>query len=293
MTVDIPTVLVATTFVAQILTMSFIVPARFRRYFALLFERYPQREFPRLYPVPQEQMEHSIAMHKPVYAMVGVAGLVVLAVALFNGASSYTLARLMTYYMLVQFLPLMSRLFWARRLTRAFRAMEPPAVRSTELRRIRVTDFISSTVIILGLLGSCAALTCAVLAYMWAASIAQVTFTLVLHGWLLGRMIYVLVTPVTLGRVDPYMSQADVFRARQQRLRLLFVGGGALGAYAVFMLLYGVHVVRFDFAYLCAGASIVSQGVILIAAARTLRALGDRDFSVYRSDDGIQPASAS
>jgi hypothetical protein len=284
---------VATTFVAQILTMSFIVPARFRRYFALLFERYPQREYPRLYPVPQEQMERSIAMHKPLYAATGIAGLIVLGTGLASGANATTLGRLMTYYMLVQFLPLLSRLVWTMRVARAFRAMAPPAVRSAELRRTHVTDFVPPLAIALGLLGSCAALTCAVLAYLWSGSMAQVAFTLVLHGWLTSRMVYVLLTPVTLGRSDPYMSQADVFRARQQRLRLLFIGGGLLGAYGCFMLLYGVNVVRFDFAYLCAGASIVSQAVILLGASRTLRTLGARDFSVYRSDDGTQPASAS
>jgi hypothetical protein len=293
MTVDVPTALVAATFAAQVLTMSFVVPARFRRYFALLFERYPQREFPRLYPVPQEQMEQSIAMHKPIYVATGVAGLLVLGVGLSAGAEAVTLARLMTYYMLVQFMPLLSRLVWSMRVARAFRAMTPPPVRSAELRRTRVTEFVPPMAIVFGLLGSSSGLACAAFGYTRSASLAQVAFAVIVNGWLLGRMVYVLATPVTLGRVDPYMSEEDVFRARRQRLRLLFGGGGALGAYASFMLLYGAHVVRFDFAYLCAVASLLSQAVVLLAAARTLRTLEERDFSVYRSRDGIQPAGAS
>ena len=41
MTIDITAGLVAASFAAQILTISFIVPARFRRYLALMLERYP------------------------------------------------------------------------------------------------------------------------------------------------------------------------------------------------------------------------------------------------------------
>jgi len=293
MTFDVPTTLVATTFIAQILTMSFIVPGRFRRYFTLLFERYPQREFPRLYPVSQEQMERSIAMHKPVYAAAGIAGFFVLAGGLLSGATAVTLARLMTYYMIVQFIPLISRLVWTMKVARAFRTMEPPPVRSVELRRMRVTDFVPPVAIVLGPIGVIAALACAALAYARSATIVQVSVAAIISLWLLGRMVYVLVTPVTFGRPDPYMSQDDLFRARQQRFRLLFMGGAVLGAYFSFMLLYAARIIQFDFAYLTAGVSLLCQAWVVLVTSRIRRTLDDRDFSVYRSDDGIQPAGAS
>jgi hypothetical protein len=74
---------------------------------------------------------------------------------------------------------------------------------------------------------------------------------------------------------------------------LLFGGGGALGAYFSFMLLYTAGIIQFEFTYLVAGVSILSQLVILGAASRTLRTSDNRDFTVYRENDGTQPTGAS
>jgi len=283
-TIDVRTAVVAATFAAQILTISFIVPARFRRHSALLFERYPPAEFPRLYPISLERLQREIAILRVLYLLVGIGGLVVLAKHLLYHDDAIELGRVMIWYLLVQYIPVFLRLSLGIRMARAFRAMPPPSVRSADLREWRAVDFIPPVGIGLGLLGSVSALACT--GFVYAQSFVSVGFVMVsalFNGWLLFRMLYVLFMPVTFGRSDPYMSQADVFRARQRRFRALFRGGSLLGAYFSFMLLYEAGVVRFDLAYLCVLVSVICQALFFVAAWRMFCALENRDYSVYRS----------
>jgi len=119
-------------------------------------------------------------------------------------------------------------------------------------------------------------------------------FSVLVNGWVLFRMLYVLLMPVTFGRTDPYMSQTDVFQARLRRFHFLFRGGGCLGAYFSFMLLYVAGFVRFDLAYLCVGVSVLCQALFLAVAWRMSCALENRDFSVYRSDSAPgRPATSA
>jgi hypothetical protein len=247
---------------ANMILVSFVAPARIRRYFAL-------------------------------DSLVGMGGIVVLALAMRNLDNAFELSRVMLWYMLAQYIPVVSRLAWTIRLARAFRALPPPSIRRVELRQWRAVDFVSPVAIGLGLFASVLACVCAGIAYMQpSVSIWLVLFSGIVNGWILFRMLYVLIMPVTFGRADPYMSQGDVFEARRTRFRVLFVGGACLGAYFSFVLLYVAGLVRFDVAYLAVGVSVLCQALFLAAASRMFRALESRDFSVYRDDTGIQPACA-
>jgi hypothetical protein len=290
-TIDVTTGLVAATFAAQILVISFIVPARFRRYLALMFERYPEREFPRLYPISRRRMERLMAVHKRLHLVVGIAGVVALTLGAFYARNVTKLAGVMVGYMLVQYVPVLFRLAWTIRLARAFRAMPLPNVRTVELRQWRAVDFVSPLAIGAGLSGSGMALLMAAFTYSQAlVGRGAALYSVIVNGWMLFRMLYVLFTPVAFGRTDPFMSQADVFQARRQRFRLLFVGGACLGAYFSFLLLYVAGLVRLELAYVCAGFSILCQAMFLRAVSATFRSLDRRDFSVYRAEDGIRPA---
>ena len=294
MTIDITAGLVAATFAAQILTISFIVPARFRRYLALMFERYPEREFPRLYPISQERMQRQNDINRILHLLIGIGGVVVLARGALVSRDGAELARVMILYALIQYVPVLFRLSWVIRLGRAFRAMPLPSVRSVELRQWRAADFVSPKVIGAGLFGSGLALMTAGLTYSQSiAARGLVLFSVVVNGWILFRMLYVLFTPVTFGRTDPFMSEADVLHARRQRFRLLFAGGACLGAYFSFALLYASGVVQFEFAYVCVGVSVLCQALFVWAVSTMFRSLERRDFSVYRAGDGIRPAEAS
>ena len=276
--------MIAVVFASQILVLSFFTPQSRHRLYALMFSRYPQEEYPRLYPVPKERIQRRQAMFRPMHTVIGVAAAIALSVLLVRGGGPMQLARWMLYCLLLQILPLYIAMPWSIRLMRAFRAMPPPSVRTAELRQWRLSDFVSPLWVGLGLAGQLLALVCAAVAYRYHPQALGVILLCVLVSVPLSlRMLHVLFVRVPVRRVDPYMSPADTFRARRHRLQILFRGAALLGGYFALMLLYAAQLIRFDFIYLVVGISIAFQllGIALVSAQG--RDLERRDFSVYRA----------
>jgi hypothetical protein len=293
MTLDFQRILFTAVFVSQIVVLSFYVPQRSRRYYALMFTRYPPEEYPRLYPMPREKMERRLALAMPLHLVIGGISVITLVVSLLHGAHSLELARRMFTCFLFQILPTYLSMFLMIRVAKAFRAMPPPSVRSVELRPWRTADFVSPLWIGLGLAGQVIALTCAVVAYLHRReALLMALICSLMSGALLLRMLNVLLGRVTFMRSDPFMSTADTFRVRQRRFRALFRGGAGLGAAYAFLLLYQAQLFHLDFdlAYTFVGLSIVFQLVWLALASAQGRDLETRDFSVYRADSGTQDA---
>jgi hypothetical protein len=290
MVTDIQTVLIALVFASQILVLSCLTPRRRNHFYALMFTRYPPQEYPRLYPISPERIQHIQSFFKPLHLIFGIGAAGTLGVGLIRGMPAPELARWMLYCMLVQILPLYLALPWSIKWTKAYRAMPPPRMRSAELRPWRIVDFVSPLRIGLGLFGLGLALVCAVAAHLhrphllilsvWCASFS---------GLLLLRMIYVLVRPIHLGRPDPYMSATDTFRARQHRFRIQFRVGAVFGGFFSLIELYLAQLIRLDGVYLLIAISILFQliGIGLVLAQG--RDLKTRDFSVYRGDGAAQP----
>jgi hypothetical protein len=282
--------LVAVVFASQIFVLSFYMPGRRRHFLALMVDRYPPREYPRLYPVPREQMQRRLALFKALHWAVGLCSAIALLVGLIHGTPALQLARSMLTCLVLQFLPHYAAIPTIVRQMKALRAMPPPSVRTVELRQWRVVDFVSPLSIVLGLLAQGLALGCCLVAYQHRPqALPQVVFCGVVSGGLLLRMIYRLFSHITFRRADPYMSAADMFRVRRRRLRALFGGGAALGVYFAFTLL--TQLVRFDIGYMIIAVSIVIQLLSLYVVAMQRQDLETRDFSVYRADRTLQPAS--
>lgn len=289
MVTDIQIVLIVCVFASQILVLSFVTPRRRNQLYSLMFTRYPPQEYPRLYPVTPERIQRIQSFFKPLHVVFGIGAAVTLGTGLVRGIAAPELARWMLICLLVQILPLYLALPWSIKWTKAYRAMPPPSVRSAELRPWRIVDFVSPLRIGLGLLGAELALVCAVLAYLHRPQVLIVILWCAgFSGWLLLRMIYVLFRPMRFGRLDPYMSTTDTFRARQRRFRFLFSAGTILGGFFSLIVLYDAQLIRFDRVYLLVGISIVFQliGIALVLAQS--RDLRTRDFSVYRGDVGFR-----
>jgi hypothetical protein len=173
------------------------------------------------------------------------------------------------------------------RLAKALREMPAPAVRSAELRPWGVVDFVPKVWITLGVTMSALSLAC-VAYYFFQNPSRNITplHTLVfaLNALLLARMLYVLTRPVVMAIPDPYMAAEDVFRGRQQRLRLLFRGATIMGAYSVFMEVYGAGQLRFDWMYLAAGVSVLGQLLSVRMTHLVQSAITRRDLSPYRAE---------
>ena len=291
MIVDRDTFLVAAVFAAQLLVLSFLVPGRVRRSYEQLFARYPEQQYPRLYPLPQAQMKRQIARYRPVHLLVGASGALTLALGLVYFDSPMQLVWAMLFFYVLQAVPALARMPWQLRVARAFREMPAPSVRSVELKDWRVSDFVSRMLIGLGLTGSGLALSTAALVYIQGAGRpALVAYSGIVNGALMLRMLYVLFGPRIWARPDPYMSETDVFSVRQRRMRLLFGGSALLGGYFAFMTIYATYRIPVDIVYICLIVSLLSQASMLWGVSRILRAMRTRDFSVYRIDPATGPA---
>jgi len=288
MTYNYEFLLIGLVFAAQIVVLSAYTPTRWRQYHALLFKQYPPEEYPRLHPLPRQELDRKFALFRPMHLGIGVGGALTLVAGLIYADSPRSLASLMQMCLLVQLLPLYIAIPLAVRIRAASRAMPPPSQRSVELCRWRVSHFISPVWIGLGLAGQALALGCAVIVYLYQPDTLGIFPSWIFSGGMLLAMACALFGYAAPSRVDPYMSPADTFRFRQRLYRGLFCGGAVFGVWKTFVLLFNVGVIRFDVAYLFVGFSVVLQlyGVVLVS--RLKWDLNTRDFSVYRAPGGAQ-----
>jgi hypothetical protein len=284
--------LIAVVFASQIAVLSFFVPIRWQQYHALLFKRYPRDEYPRLHPLPREDVERKLALFRPMHLVIGAAAILMLAGGVIYADSARGLAGLMVICLLAQLLPLYVALPLAIRIKQASRSMPPPSPRAVELRKWRATDFLSPVWIGLGLAAAALAVACAVAVYLYRPN----TLGLYINGFGSAGMLVAMILTLrgmgnlTVSRADPYMSDADTFRVRQRNYRSLFVGGAGFGVYGTFMLLYNAGLVMFEAAYLLVAFSFLIQLQGLAVVLRQNKDLNTRDFSVYRANTSPQAA---
>jgi hypothetical protein len=287
MTLDFLLILVTAMFASQIVVCSFVSAWRFSRAEQLAREKYPPAEYPRLYPLPPKQMQREHRMRMTVRVAIGVAAAAVLAIDLLQGIGATRLATHMIFVAMAQVLPTL--LFFPQhlRLARALRDMPAPAVRSAELKPWRLTDFVSPGLIAAGIITSALSLVSVTWFHFHSISphsMPMSAYSFVINALLLARMLYVLLTPIVMARPDPYMTAEDVFLARQRRLRMLFRAGTVLGAYVAFMQLYAAGYVRFDYAYLAMGVSLMCQMLSLRMTQMITSTISERDLAPYRAE---------
>lgn len=290
MVTDTKIVFIACVFASQVLVLSFLTPRKRNHFYSLMFTRYPPQEYPRLYPVMPERIQRIQSFFKPMHILFGLGAAVTLVTGLVRGIAPPELARWMVICLLVQILPLYLALPWSIKWTKAYRTMPPPSVRVAELRPWRIVDFVSPLLIGLGLFGAGLALVCAFIAYLHRPQVlVTILWCAGFSSLLLLRMLQVLFRPLTFGRLDPYMSTTDTFRARQRRFRFQFSAGAIFGGFFSLIMLYDAQLIHFDGVYLLVGVSIFFQliGIALVSAQS--RDLQTRDFSVYRGDSAPQP----
>ena len=295
MTLDYQFLLIAVVFAAQVAVLSFYAPIRWQQYHAQLFKRYPREEYPRLHPLPKEELERKFAIFRPMHLIIGAGAILTFLGALIYADSFRGLAGLMQMCLFVQLLPLYIALPLAIRIKQGLSSMSPPSARSVELRKWRVTDFISPLWIGLGIAVGALSLACAVAVYLYRPDTQGIVFTGIVSGVVLLAMSHALFGSgqAITTRADPFMSQADTFRVRQRIYRTLFVGNPAFGALLTLSLLHNAGLVHIDVAYLFVGLSFICQLYGLDLVSRQNRDLITRDFSVYRADGGAAVNLAS
>lgn len=288
------TLLVAIVFAAQILALSILAPYLFYRAYVDLRRRFPPETHARLYPIPPGELRRYHTPIAVVRAVIVLAGIALLARGLIAHDDPVTLARTMLWVFMAQCVPAFLRFPQEVRMVRAFRQMPAPAVRSADLRRLRVTDFVSPVTIVLGFAANAAAiLTAVALSQMPEMHIGNrvLWYLITVSGIVLARMVYVALMPISMRRPDPYMSDEDVFNTRRLRMRLLFVGGACVGAFLTFSQLYriGIGTLHLNIVGFIIATSLLCQLGYLLLVRAVVRAIGARDGSVYRLDAAQAP----
>jgi hypothetical protein len=290
---DYQTLLVALIFASQIVVLSFYTPIRWQQYHARLFEKYPREMYPMLHPLPRGELERKFAIFRPMHLIIGVVAILALLGAVIYADNPRKLAGPMVMCLLLQvMLPLYVALPLEARIQKALSSMPPPSPRSVELRKWRVTDFISPLWVGLGIAVQLLNLACAVAVYwyrpgtlgIFPTGIGSGVTLLIMAGALFGFGYF------KATRADPFMSQVDTFRLRKRIFLGLFAGSVAFSAMQPFTLLSNAGFVHFDFEYQAVCLSITAQLVGFALVSGLNRDFNTRDFSVYRADGGAQVA---
>jgi hypothetical protein len=178
------------------------------------------------------------------------------------------------------------------RMHKGLSSMPPPSRRSVELRKWRVTDFVSPLWIGLGMSVQALCVACAVAVYLYRPGTQGTFLAVFFSGALLLTMILTLfgTGSAIAPRADPFMSPEDTFRVRQRINRFLYVGNPVLSVWFTSTLLYNAGLLHVDLAYQFTIVSVIGQLTALALVSRWNRDLNTRDFSVYRGDGSAQVA---
>jgi hypothetical protein len=285
--------MLAIVFLAQIIVLSFIAPARLVRAYRQMFDRYPPEQFARLYPVSIEEMQRWQRVRTTLHSSIGCAGLIVLVATLLTAERPKTFFLVIGAFMMIQLLPTLLRVAQQRRLFKEVAKMAPPAKRSAPLHAWRLTDFVSPLSIALGFIGTAVGLgTSAYLYFVGSQAKITLGFFAIVNILLLFRMLQLVFLPLKFKRPDPFMTQEDMFRRRQQNLRLLFRFAAIMGIYVTFMMLCATRTFSIDPALVVTVVSILMQAAWLRLTGLIVRTLESTDFSVYR-EPGALPTEAT
>ncbi|HTC44831.1 MAG TPA: hypothetical protein VK696_07270 [Steroidobacteraceae bacterium] len=293
MTLNLENVLLVAVFASQIIVLSFYVPLRWRRYYVLMFTRYPPEQYSRLYPVPKQDIERRLSIFRRTHLPIGVVAAVIFVVTLIHAPSSKVFAAFMSVTLVLQFaIPFCIAMPLGFRIWKAFRAMPPPSARSAELRPWRITDFVSPLWIGLGLSMQALGLACTVIGYLyWPKALGPgAVMLMVIPVALLVTMIYPLFAPRGFSRPDPYMSATDTFSDRQRRYRARFRSAAAVGPIQALVVLAAAPFIHIEYGYTSIVTSVCLQLCTLWFVSSQLQELETRDFSVYRADSGTHLA---
>lgn len=286
MTPDYQNLLIAVLFASQIAVLSFYTPLRWHQYHSRLFDRYPCEEYPRLHPLPREEVERKLKLFRPLHLVIGAAAILVFLGVWVFGTGLRGMAGPMMMCLLAQvMLPLYVALPLEVRIRQGLNAMPPPSRRAVELRKWRVTDFISPLWIGLAMAIQILAVASAVVVFFYRPDTPGLLFALGISSVLLLVSIFALLGDTLVDRTDPYMSSADTFRARQRTYHGLFLGNAALALWQMCTLLVSADLLQLNAGFGFALFSVIAQIAGLAMVSRQKRDLETRDFSVYRAAD--------
>ncbi|MFC4311658.1 hypothetical protein ACFPN2_21400 [Steroidobacter flavus] len=290
------TILFCIVFLSQVLLISWFYPRRIVSRGRYVLHHFPQSTHPKLYPYPPEQFERWLRKIERFNFAIVVAGVSIIAgliLATLGGewdgkivtpwsASGRWVAAIVIPFFIVQFIVALAYMnFSGRKLLLAMAKAPPPRVRTTELRRRRLVDFVSPTMLVVAALTNVAFIIYILCDY-WFFGLSR--FKAV--GSILSALLVLLVFSVTVAlalrapKSDPYQAQKD----RGNLIKLVVQQALAFSiAYPVLLAIW-LTIKIFDPHLLePVIASLFCQGIALASLLPSYRYRLDQvDFNVYR-----------
>jgi hypothetical protein len=273
-------------FLSQIVVVSFVAPIRFRRLYAKLHDSYPESEYPLFYPVPHAEMERKLRRYTMLRMATGPIALAALVYGIVLAGDPQQLARIMAGVLMLQMLSTLLAYRWRPGILRAMSKLPPPARRSAELRRWRITDFVSPALIVLALASVLSVFAAVSWVFVGAPGDGGIIGFAILGALpiataYLAGMLFRIWKPVSQVRSNTHSMQSDLFRQRQIRLRLLFGAATLTGLALSFVLLAGAGTLGLDWTSMA--VSVLAQFLTLVVPGLAFRAIRSLDFSEYRA----------
>lgn len=292
------TILFCFVFSSQVLSISWFFPRRVISRGRYVLQNFPPSTHPKLYPYPPEHFERwlrNIARINLAIVIAGLSIIVALILATLGGewdgriitpwsTSGEWDAAIVIPFFLIQFVAALGYMHLSgRKLLRAMAKAPPPRVRTTELRRRRLVDFVSPTLLVVAALTNAAFIAFVVYDYqrfelLWskaAGTIASVAFMLLVFSVTVG-------VALRAPKPDPYQAHQD----RNNLLKLVVRQALALCiAYPVLMTVW-LTIKIFDPDLLePVITSLYCQGIALASLwhAYSYR-VEEIDFDVYRQE---------
>jgi hypothetical protein len=301
------TILFCFVFLSQVLLISWFYPRRVISQGRYVLQNFPPSSYPRLYPHAPEYYERwlrNIARVNLVFVVVGlliIGGLIVATlggewdgriVTPWSTSGEWDAAIVIPYFVMQFVLGLAYMNFSGRKLLQAMAKAPPPRVRTTELRRRRLLDFVSPTLLVVAALANIAFVAFVLYDY-WrfdlpgfkaAGSIASVALVLLVFSVTVG---FALRAP----RFDHYQAHED----RRNVIKLIVQQA------VVFCIIYPVLLtawlaIRIVDPHLLEPifASLFCQGIALASLWPSYSYRVDQiDFEVYRQPRGSAPDASA
>lgn len=293
MSFELPIMILTLAFIVQVTVMSFYTPYRIRHYFLALVEKFPQEEYPRLYPVSPEEFNRQQRILQRANTAIGIIGLLAFLLSLllwredqvnspFRDLNPYFM---IASYCVIQMFPMLVYARWQRQAAKRMREMEAPKRRSAELRRLKITDYVSPAHITFGLAAN--ALNLGFAAYCLVTGTGPrnlMIYGILSSGFLLLMMLRPTLKTPQFKRIDPFLSPDDLFAQRRIQMSVLFRTSGIYALFVLFIATSKAEVIGVDidiaygFTLLCLLLTVSSMRLGQFYSLT----LQKTDFSVYR-----------
>jgi len=295
---DLLRIALLATFLSQLFMGSVIAPRRIYLWRREMWEKYPPEHYPRLYPIGTERTKRLQSFMNKADGVLFCAGALIFCVLLIGTVDTRQIAFLLWVLAMAQILVRVPRFIIDRKILRAYKTAQPPAVRSATFRSWTLGDFVPPTYVVVGIVSMTLAIAVAVLVGLSQQGpireilgrSLQIFLIFSMDVFYLYRMIRVIFQPL-VPRIDPYATNDDVYLSRRRRLRVLFIGSAIFAIVTSIELLSTTPLLKIRYEYMVIGLSALFQTWWLLVSTVVLRQHRGRDLSAYR--DPVEPSGST